>query len=122
MVSQSSFTLAFASSFTGMTMRFGRNPATFATDGYGGGLDWDGVSNGTISMSNMIVDQNTATDGRGGGLVFTTGAGGSGATLTNVNVTSNTASRTVPTNGTIGGGVFVGFGTPYSHATGSISN
>ncbi len=116
-----SFTLAFASSFTGMTMRFGRNMATFATDGYGGGLDWDGVSNGTISISNTIVDQNRANDGRGGGLVFTTGSAGTGATITNVNVTSNTAARTVPTNGTIGGGVFVGFGTPYSHATGIIN-
>ncbi len=115
-----SFTLAFASSFTGITMRFGRNPATFATDGFGGGLDWDGVSNGTISLSNVIVDQNTATDGRGGGLVFTTGAAG-GVTLTNTNVTSNTASRTVSSNGTNGGGVFVGFGTPYSHAGGVIN-
>ncbi|CAN5222390.1 hypothetical protein BH10ACI1_BH10ACI1_10310 [soil metagenome] len=116
------FNAAFASSFSGMTMRFGRNPSTFGTDGYGGGLDWDGVANGTISMSNVNVDQNTATDGRGGGLVFTTGASGTGATLTNVNVTSNTASRTIPTNGTLGGGIFVGFGTPYSHSTGSISN
>ncbi len=116
------FNAAFATSISGLTMRFGRNPSTFNGDGFGGGLDWDGVANGTITMSNVNVESNTALDGRGGGLVFTTGASGSGVALTNVNVTNNIASRTVSSNGTAGGGIFVGFGTPFSLTTGSISN
>ena len=97
-----SFSLAFATSISGLTIRYGRNPSAFSGDGFGGGLDWDGTATGmgTISMSNVNVDQNRTTDGLGGGLVFTRGAGGSGVSLTNVNVTGNTASRTVPTNGT----------------------
>ncbi len=114
-----SFTQAFASSFSGMTMRFGRNPSPFSGDGFGGGLDWDGVATGTISMSNVNVDQNTALEGDGGGLVFTTGSGSTGATLTNVNVTSNVASRAV---GSPGGGIFVGFNTPFTCTTVTINN
>ena len=88
-------------------MRFGRNPAVFAGDGWGGALDWDGTAAGmgTISMSNINVDQNRTNDGLGGGLLFSRGAGGSGVSLTNVNITSNIASRTVPANGTNGGGI-----------------
>ena len=117
------FSLAFATSISGLTIRYGRNPSAFGGDGFGGGLDWDGTTAGmgSISMSSVNVDQNTATDGPGGGLVFTTGGGGSGVTLTNVNVTGNTASRTIPTNGTFGGGIAVGFATPFSYSTGVIN-
>ncbi len=73
-------------------------------------------------MSNINADQNRTTDGLGGGLVFTRGAGGSGVSLASVNITSNIASRTVTTNGTNGGGIAVGFGTPFSYSNGSISN
>ena len=113
------FNSAFASSFSGMTMRYGRNPSTFNGDGYGGGLDWDGVANGTISLSNVDVEATRPpTDAAAVG--FTTASGG--VTMTNVNVTNNTASRTISTNGTAGGGIAVGFATPFAHTNGSLSN
>ena len=44
-----SFTLAFATSVSGLTMRFGRNPALITGDGFGGGLDWEGSGVGTLN-------------------------------------------------------------------------
>ncbi len=114
-----SFTLAFASSFSGMTIRYGRNPSAITGDGFGGGLDWEGSGAGTLSLSNVIVDQNTATDGRGGGLALTNSNNGA-ATITNSTISNNVAARTSGTGG-VGGGIFVGTNCPISLTTVTVS-
>ena len=114
------FNAAFASSFTGITMRFGRNPSLITGDGFGGGLDWEGSGVGTISISNTIVDQNTATDGRGGGLALTNSNSGA-ATITSSTISNNNAERTSGVQG-VGGGIFVGTNCPFSLNTVIVNN
>ena len=110
------FNASFATTMSGMTIRYGRNPSTFSGDGYGGGLDWDagssGGNSGTLSLSNIVVDSNTATDGVGGGIALVGGTASS-VTLNSVTVSNNLAQR-VPVTGNQGGGIFVGANTPLS--------
>ena len=103
------FTSSFASSFSNMTLRFGRNLSSAATDGFGGAMDWEATSTGTISMSGMTIDSSTAINGPGGGVALVNSSGGVGAaTLTNVTVSNNTASAL------FGGGIAVGNNTGIS--------
>ncbi len=116
------FTSAFATSISNLTMRFGRNPSSFAVDGYGGAIDWEASGTGTLTLSGVNVDSNTATDGVGGGIAGTNSNAGAGLmTLTNVNVTNNTAQRVAAT-GNFGGGIFAGINMSLAMTTVTISN
>jgi CSLREA domain-containing protein len=105
-----SFTSAFASSLSGMTIRHGRNTSGFSGDGFGGGLDWDGSGTGTLAISNSTITLNTTADGDGGGLVATNGAGANPTTL--VTISGSTISNNQPARvgaaSPQGGGIFVG--------------
>ncbi len=112
------FNAAFASSITGVTVRFGRNPSTFFVDGFGGGFDWDSFQTGTLTVSNVIVDQNTTFDGDGGGVVATsTPAGGNSfVSITNSTISNNDPDRT-GANSPLGGALFVGTVVTYRLTT-----
>ena len=71
-------------------------------------------------MSNTIVDQNTATDGRGGGLALTNSNSGA-ATITSSTISNNNAERTSGVQG-VGGGIFVGTNCPFSLNTVIVNN
>jgi CSLREA domain-containing protein len=118
------FNAAFASSLSGATVRFGRNPSTFASDGFGGGLDWDANSTGTLTISNVIVDQNGTLDGDGGGVVATTfPLSGSGfVSITNSTISNNDPDRSPVSSSPIGGGIFVGTATTYRLTNTIVSN
>ncbi len=115
-----SFTLPFATSISGLTIRYGRNPSLIGGDGFGGGLDWEGSGTGTLNLSNVVVDQNTATDGRGGGLALTNSNSGA-ATITSSTISNNNAERTSGVQG-VGGGIFVGTNCPFSLNTVIVNN
>ena len=105
-------TLSFAASMTTLTMRFGNN----TSDGFGGGLDWDAGTTGTMTFDNTIATSNTLNSAGigGGGYLFTsaTTPGGGSITITNSTVSSNLATAGGATTA-IGGGVYVG-NTPFS--------
>lgn len=108
------FNAAFASSISGVTVRFGRNPSTFFVDGFGGGFDWDSFQTGTLTVTDVVVDQNSTIDGDGGGVVATsTPAGGNSfVSITNSTLSNNDPDRT-GANSPLGGGLFVGTVTTY---------
>ena len=117
------FNSAFDTSVTGLTIRYGRNISPINGDGYGGGLDWDAgftsTNNGTLSLSNLLVDQNTSADGLGGGLGLV-GGPNSMSTITNSTISSNQASR-LGGSATNGGGIYVAFNSPTSMTTVTIT-
>lgn len=116
-----SFTLAFATSITGVTVRFGRNPSTFATDGFGGGFDWEGSGTGTLTVTNSIVTDNRTLDGDGGGVAATNSTAGAGSfTVSNSTLSNNVPAR-IGINSPVGGGFFAGTLTPYLVTNGVIS-
>jgi len=100
-----------AVSLSGLTLRFGKNPATFASfNGEGGAFDFDaGTANGgSLTLNDVIVDQNSTTDGDGGGIATFDGGV---LNITNCQFSNNTSN----TSGAdlSGGGIFIGFsGTP----------
>ena len=103
-----SFTLAFATNITGITIRFGKNPSAYSGDGFGGGLDWEGSGTGTLLIDNCVITDNKTTDGDGGGLTVTNTGGGTGSvTITNSTISNNTPARAAAAS-PIGGGIFVG--------------
>jgi CSLREA domain-containing protein len=109
-----SFTSAFATSVTGVTFRFGRNPSSFATDGFGGAFDWEGSGTGTLTVSGVAITDNRTLDGDGGGVAITNSSPGSGNTsFTNTTFTSNIPTRTVGSS-PFGGGMFVGTATKFA--------
>jgi CSLREA domain-containing protein len=66
-------TSAINVSISGVTIRFGRNtqPAGAPDFSYtGGGIDVCNTGSGGFTMTNVVVDQNTATTGYGGGVNF----------------------------------------------------
>ena len=97
---------------TNLTMRFGNN----TSDGFGGGLDWDAGTTGTMSLDNTVATSNTLNSAGvgGGGYLFTsaTTPGGGSVTITNSTVSNNLATAGGVTSA-IGGGIFVG-NTPFS--------
>ena len=113
------FTSAFATSFTGFTVRFGLNPSTFSLDGFGGGFDWEGSGTGTLTVSNLIVTNNSTTDGDGGGITATSSAGNSFISITNSTISNNDPDRTGNAS-PIGGGIFVGQQTTFRLTTTTI--
>ena len=107
------FTSAFATSISGVTIRFGRNPSPFAGDGFGGGFDWEASGTGTLSVTNSEISSNSTLDGDGGGVVATNSNAGAGAvTINNTVITGNAPARTGGAS-PAGGGLFVGTTTPY---------
>ncbi|MGI8641285.1 MAG: Ig-like domain repeat protein, partial [Pyrinomonadaceae bacterium] len=107
------FNSAFATSFTGFTVRFGRNPGTFTGDGFGGGFDWEANGTGTLTVSGLTVDSNSTLDGDGGGIVATSLPVASGViSITNSTISNNDPDRT-GSNSPIGGGIFVGQGVTF---------
>ena len=103
------FNAAFATTISGLTMRYGRNPGTFAGDGFGGGLDWEGSGNGTLTINNCVITNNSTTDGDGGGLALTNSSVGTGsATIINSTISNNTPARVSASASPVGGGIFIG--------------
>ena len=116
------FTSAFATSITGVTIRNGRNQSSFAGDGFGGGFDWEGSGTGTISVTNSEVSTNSTLDGDGGGIVATNSVAGTGAvTISSCVISSNTPARTGGSS-PFGGGIFVGTGTPFFISTAGVAS
>ncbi|MEP6900146.1 MAG: carboxypeptidase regulatory-like domain-containing protein [Actinomycetota bacterium] len=116
------FNSAFATSITGVTVRFGRNPSTFAADGFGGGFDWEGSGTGTLTVSGSIVTDNRSVDGDGGGIAATNSLAGAGTfTVSNSTIANNIPGRS-GANSPVGGGAFVGQSTPYLFTNVVINN
>lgn len=115
------FVFPFATSISGVTVRFGRNQSSFSGDGFGGGFDWEGSGTGTLSVSNSIITDNRTTDGDGGGVTITNSSVGNGnTTFTGVTVSNNIPAR-VGGASPFGGALFVGTGTYFSVASSTIS-
>ncbi len=116
------FTSPFATSLTGFTVRFGRNQSTFASGiGFGGGFDWEGSGTGTLTISNLVVTDNSTTDGDGGGIAATTAAGSSFISLTGSTISNNDPDRAGAAP-PLGGGLFIGFATTFRLTNTVISN
>ena len=107
------FTSAFATSITGVTIRNGRNVSPYSGDGFGGGFDWEGSGTGTLSIANAEVSTNSTTDGDGGGIVATNSSAGNGTVTINSCVISSNAPGRSGASSPVGGGVFIGTATPY---------
>jgi CSLREA domain-containing protein/fimbrial isopeptide formation D2 family protein/uncharacterized repeat protein (TIGR01451 family) len=116
------FNKAFDTSFSGMTIRFGKNLASFGTNGFGGGFDWEGSHTGTMTVTDVIVTDNTIADGSGGGITITNTGGGTGNfTMSNSTVSNNVAARPLG-NTARGGGIFVGSATQFTITNTHIDN
>ncbi|MDX2032617.1 MAG: CSLREA domain-containing protein [Blastocatellia bacterium] len=116
------FTTAFATSLSGLTIRFGRNTSGFSGDGFGGGLDWEASSTGTLSISNCTITQNTTADGDGGGLAITNVSGAPATvTITGTTISSNQPAR-VGAASPLGGGIFQGTLVALSLTNSTISS
>ncbi len=116
------FTSAFNTVITGVTLRYGRNPSPWGGAGFGGALDWESSGTGNLTLTNVIVEDNETLDGDGGGLALTSFPAGSGrATLNNVIVRRNQAAR-AGTNIPTGGGIFVGTQTALQMTGGEVSS
>lgn len=101
-------TTAFATSFSGMTIRNGNNAATTGGSQFGGAMEWDASGTGTLSFSNVTVTASQTTNSNGGGIFSSSSILNSAViTLANSTVSSNAARRT-NTAGANGGGIFVG--------------
>lgn len=116
------FTTAFATSMSGMTIRYGRNPSSFATDGFGGGFDWEGSGTGTLTINDLIVTDNRTVDGDGGGITVTNSVAGSGSvTITNSTISNNIPARVSVGASAFGGALFIGTATKFSISGSTIS-
>ena len=115
------FTLAFATSISGVTMQFGRNPSGFTGDGFGGAFDWEGTGTGTLVVSGVIVTNNRTTDGDGGGITITNSTPGVGNTsYTNTTLSGNVPAR-IGAASPVGGGIFAGTATHFAMSNVTIS-
>ena len=100
-------TTAFATSFSGLTIRNGNAPTT-GNGRFGGAMDWDGRASGTLTFSGVTVTANQTADSNGGG-IFTSGTAGSDlVTFTNSILSNNTSRRANATTSANGGGFFTG--------------
>jgi CSLREA domain-containing protein len=116
------FNKAFDTSFSNMEIRFGKNLASFATNGFGGGFDWEASHTGTMTVTNCNTHDNTIADGSGGGVTITNTGGGTGQfTMSNSSVNNNVAAR--PGGNTArGGGIFIGSATRFTLTNTHIDN
>lgn len=108
---------AFDTHLTNLEIRFGMNLGSFAGDGSGGGIEWDGSSNlnsgaGSLTIANCNIHDNVVTDGWGGGLALSNSATASGTLviITNSTIANNVAHRASPDSG-MGGGISLGTDT-----------
>jgi len=120
------FGASFDASISGVTIRFGHNTSPITGDGFGGGFDYDSGTGGTgvLSLTDVIVTQNSTADGDGGGMaIFNAGGGASGvANLNNVTVSNNVAQESLTGGSGLGGGILVGGGAHIIVTGGSISS
>lgn len=108
------FTSAFATSMSGLTLQFGRNPSPFSGDGFGGAFDWEGTGTGTLSVTNVTISNNRTVDGDGGGVVITNSSAGNGNTsFTGVTFSGNVPGRAGAAS-PFGGALFVGNATHFA--------
>ena len=102
------FTTAMNVTFSGLTIRYGRNPSGYAGDGFGGGLDFEASGTGNLTITDCVISDNTTTDGDGGGITATNTPGGSGVvTITNSTISNNHPAR-AGASSPLGGGIFFG--------------
>lgn len=102
----------FAVTLTNLTLRFGRNPETYANNnGFGGCLDFDAGTNaatpGSLTISNVLVTDCSTTDADGGGMALFLNKGGT-INFTNVTVQNNRAGTNSNATSGLGGGIFWG--------------
>lgn len=105
----------FASSISGLTIQFGRNPVTDFGNNEGGGLDFDGGADdgaGSLVISNCQILQNATTDGDGGGVALLDGGS---VTITDTMISGNQSKTQRAALYYIGegGGVYVGPAYPF---------
>jgi hypothetical protein len=104
-------------SLSNLTIQFGHNRGnTGIQDGWGGAFDFDtggttaGTGNATLSVTNVTIQNNSLTDGEGGGFaIFNTNSGSGNATITNCIIQNNSATRSTANAAGNGGGIFVAF-------------
>lgn len=119
---------AFATHLTNLEVRFGMNLGSFAADGSGGGIEWDGSSSlgpaaGTLTLTNCNIHDNVVTDGYGGGLALHNSSSASGTlvTITDSTISNNAAHRLSPDAGQ-GGGIFLGADTSMIMSNSKVLN
>jgi predicted outer membrane repeat protein len=92
----------FAVSLTGLTIQYGKNnDASSDGDQEGGAFDFDAGPDGlgSLTMNDVVVNQNSTTNGDGGGIALFDGGV---VSITDSEFTNNTA------NGDTGGGIYIG--------------
>ena len=110
----------FAVSLSGVTLRYGKNAVTATSpgDNEGGAFDFDAGPDGagSLTMNDVVVDQNSTTNGDGGGIALFDGGT---VNITNCSFTNNTTNST----GADASGGAIYFGDNYGNAADyTISN
>ncbi|MBL0164967.1 MAG: Ig-like domain repeat protein [Xanthomonadales bacterium] len=93
-----------ATAISGVTISFGRNtqPAGAPDFSYtGGGMDWCGTGNSSMTVTNSVFDSNTNTQGYGGGINLDSFAANGSVAITGTTISAN---KVLAGNNT-GGGV-----------------
>ncbi|HEX7285217.1 MAG TPA: CSLREA domain-containing protein [Candidatus Angelobacter sp.] len=117
------FNKAFDTSISGLTIRFGRNQTSFATDGFSGGFDWEASGTGTLQVTDVIVTDNSTADGDGAGITLTNAPGGAGkATIISSVIQNNTVNEASTGGSGLGGGIFAGTHTSFTVTSTQILN
>lgn len=95
-----------ATAISGVTVSFGRNtqPTSAPDFSYtGGGMDWCGTGNSSMSVTNSVFDSNTNTLGYGGGINLDSFAANGSVSITGSTISNNRTLSTLGNN--TGGGV-----------------
>src|SRR5262249_14351310 len=111
--------------FSNLVIQNGINNGTHANDGDGGCMEFDTGTSGTatLSLTNVILQNCSTTQGRWGGLVifsFVTPSGGGGATISNSIIQGNSAVDN-PSAGP-GGGIAVNLDARISMTNSKVLN
>ncbi|MEO8673050.1 MAG: Calx-beta domain-containing protein [Tahibacter sp.] len=81
-----------ATAISGITVSFGRNtqPTSAPDFSYtGGGMDWCGTGNSTMTVTNAVFDNNTNTLGYGGGINLDSFAANGSVAITGTTISAN---------------------------------
>jgi predicted outer membrane repeat protein len=118
---------AFDTQLTNLVLQNGynRQPYTDGTvfPGFGGAIQWEAYGTGTLEITNCTIQNNTTTDGDGGGISADNALGGAGAiTITGSTIQSNAANEASTGGSGIGGGIFLGASTPMTMTNTQILN
>lgn len=102
----------FAVSLANLTLRFGRNPESYANNnGFGGCLDFDAGTNaaapGSLTLNTVTVTDCSTTDADGGGMALFLNKGGT-VNISNVTIQNNRAGTNGNATSGLGGGIFFG--------------